>query len=167
MEHPSQTKDGIFPETPASIPLFEVQTGLIYQIVRVIERSNDMMEYITENQLMLNSFIYLDKRIDIQNSVEIISDSKTLMLSEFIAGSIMVRPRRTLFDLMPDEKGIVQHILGESYQKRRLMELGFVEGTSVWKVMDAPSGDPSSYLVRGTTIAMRKEEAQRIILIEE
>ena len=45
---------------------------------------------------------------------------------------------------------------------RRLMDIGFTEGTEVKCVLPAPSGEPKAYLVRGSVIALRREDAQLI-----
>jgi ferrous iron transport protein A len=48
---------------------------------------------------------------------------------------------------------------------RRLLELGFIPGTPLKVLHAAPIfGDPVSYLVRGTHIALRKEEAKRVLV---
>ena len=46
--------------------------------------------------------------------------------------------------------------------RRRLMDIGFTEGTEVKCVLAAPSGEPKAYLVRGSVIALRREDAQLI-----
>ena len=46
---------------------------------------------------------------------------------------------------------------------RRLLDLGFVPGTFVKAMHAAPFfKDPASYLVRGTHVALRLSEAQRV-----
>lgn len=48
---------------------------------------------------------------------------------------------------------------------RRLLELGFIPGTPVEALHRAPlSGDPLSFMVRGTHIALRRHEAQRVLV---
>lgn len=44
-------------------------------------------------------------------------------------------------------------------ERRRLLDLGFVPGTEVVAEMKSPGGDPMAYRVRGTLIALRKEQA--------
>lgn len=46
--------------------------------------------------------------------------------------------------------------------RRRLLDLGFVPGGSVFIVRRAPLGEPTAYLVRGALIALREEEAAMI-----
>jgi DtxR family Mn-dependent transcriptional regulator len=44
-------------------------------------------------------------------------------------------------------------------ERRRLLDLGFVPGTQVEVEMVSPGGDPTAYRVRGTVIALRREQA--------
>ncbi len=39
----------------------------------------------------------------------------------------------------------------------RLGELGLIKGTEVKCLFRAPSGDPTAYLIRGASIALRKD----------
>ncbi len=50
----------------------------------------------------------------------------------------------------------------EGLLRRRMMDLGIIPGTAVECVRKGPSGDPTAYNVRGTTIALRKEDAAKI-----
>jgi len=44
-------------------------------------------------------------------------------------------------------------------ERRRLLDLGFVPGTPVEVDMVSPAGDPTAYRVRGSVIALRREQA--------
>lgn len=46
--------------------------------------------------------------------------------------------------------------------RRRIQDLGITPGTTVECLRRGPSGDPTAYVVRGTTIALRKEDAYQI-----
>lgn len=48
--------------------------------------------------------------------------------------------------------------------KRRLMDLGFIEGTRVQCLYRSPAGNPVAYMIRGTVIALRKDDSARIII---
>ena len=50
--------------------------------------------------------------------------------------------------------------------RRRLMDIGLVEGTTVECVRKSPAGDPKAYLIRGAVIALRNEDAATIIMEE-
>ena len=46
--------------------------------------------------------------------------------------------------------------------RRRLLDLGLVKGTSITAVFKSPIGNPIAYELRGTTIALRKEDSKFI-----
>ena len=50
----------------------------------------------------------------------------------------------------------------EGLLRRRVMDLGIIPGTAVECIRRGPSGDPTAYAVRGTTIALRQEDAAKI-----
>jgi DtxR family Mn-dependent transcriptional regulator len=47
-------------------------------------------------------------------------------------------------------------------ERRRLLDLGFVPGTMIEVELVSPAGDPTAYRVRGTVIALRREQARLI-----
>jgi DtxR family Mn-dependent transcriptional regulator len=47
-------------------------------------------------------------------------------------------------------------------ERRRLLDLGFVPGTLVEVDRVSPAGDPTAYRVRGTVIALRREQANLV-----
>ncbi|MBI2620261.1 MAG: metal-dependent transcriptional regulator [Ignavibacteriales bacterium] len=75
-------------------------------------------------------------------------------------------PQKTLATLRPGEEGIVSGISHgcRGLQRRRLMDLGIVPGTTVGAVMTSVSGDPTAYRIRGGVIALRKEQAEMVFL---
>jgi ferrous iron transport protein A len=48
--------------------------------------------------------------------------------------------------------------------RRRLLDLGLVKGTSIKALYKSPCGDPIAYEIRGSVIALRSEEASKIIV---
>jgi DtxR family Mn-dependent transcriptional regulator len=71
-----------------------------------------------------------------------------------------------LSSLRPGQKGTVARIslACRGAQLRRLLDLGFVPGTIVEAELPSPSGDPIAYRVRGSLIALRKEQADLICI---
>ncbi len=69
---------------------------------------------------------------------------------------------KTIDDLEIGEIGIVDKIVGESTIKRRLLDLGLIDGTSIKPILVSPSGDPRAFEFRGSLIAIRKEDAENI-----
>ncbi len=72
--------------------------------------------------------------------------------------------QKTANELELEEIGIVHKIIGEETIKRRLLDLGLIEGTSIKPVLISPSGDPRAFEFRGSLIAIRKEDAENIKL---
>ncbi|MBN1420777.1 MAG: ferrous iron transport protein A [Planctomycetes bacterium] len=50
---------------------------------------------------------------------------------------------------------------------RRLLEMGFTEGTRIRVAREAPLGDPVDYEVRGYHVSLRRSEACLIIVRRE
>lgn len=48
--------------------------------------------------------------------------------------------------------------------RRRLLDLGIVKGTSILPILKSPSGDPTAFVIRGSVIALRKEDANLILV---
>jgi len=46
--------------------------------------------------------------------------------------------------------------------RRRILDLGFSVGSKVVSAFKSPAGDPVAYIVRGTVIALRNEDAEKI-----
>lgn len=68
----------------------------------------------------------------------------------------------TLNKLPLNEYGKIEKIECIGSIKRRLLDLGLVKGTKIVPVLVSPSKDPRAFFVRGSTIAIRKEEAEKI-----
>lgn len=69
-----------------------------------------------------------------------------------------------LSDLKLGEKGYVRKIFLTGDIKRRLQDLGFVDGSLIKCVLKSPLKDPTAYFIKGTTIAIREEIAQNILI---
>ena len=50
----------------------------------------------------------------------------------------------------------------EGLTRRRMLDLGMVPGTLIECVRKSPSGDPAAYRVRGSLIALRNENADKV-----
>ena len=61
--------------------------------------------------------------------------------------------------------GIAKALRGQ--QRRRLMDLGIVPGTKIEAELESVTGDPVAYKVRGTTVALRKHQTDKIYLVNE
>jgi DtxR family Mn-dependent transcriptional regulator len=103
------------------------------------------------------------------------ADGQEHVLAPILAHNISVIPLpesagQDLFDeefLAGLKPGQNARILGlttacRGAERRRLLDLGFVPGTSIEVEMVSPGGDPTAYRVRGTLIALRRDQARLI-----
>ena len=98
------------------------------------------------------------------------------LLAPIIAGNVAVLPIPEEQKVEPaaDEEGLDDLDLGESAEvirlshkirgaeRRRLMDLGILPGTSIRAELKSPTGDLTAYRVRGAIIALREEQAGRV-----
>jgi FeoA domain. len=72
--------------------------------------------------------------------------------------------RMPLNHLPAGRKGRVRALTADGSSRRRMLDLGLIWDTEVEALQKSPSGDPVAYLVRGAVIALRSEEASKIII---
>ncbi|MCZ7539273.1 MAG: ferrous iron transport protein A [Anaerolineae bacterium] len=68
----------------------------------------------------------------------------------------------TLADLRPGETAEVAALHSAGAERRRLMDLGIVPGTTITAELRSPLNDPVAYRVRGALIALRRSQAAQI-----
>ena len=76
----------------------------------------------------------------------------------------MKQEEKTLNQLPLNTKRIIKKLNCEGNIRRRLLDLGFVKGASITPVLISPSQDPRAFSIRGTLIAIRKEDANLITI---
>jgi DtxR family Mn-dependent transcriptional regulator len=54
----------------------------------------------------------------------------------------------------------------QGFSRRRLMDLGFTEGARIRPFLRTFAGDPRAYEVRGTLVALRREQASQVLVRE-
>lgn len=69
-----------------------------------------------------------------------------------------------LTHLLPGEKATVVSLETSGSMRRRLLDIGLINGTQVECVGRSPAGDPSAYLIRGAVIALRKDDCENIMI---
>lgn len=69
-----------------------------------------------------------------------------------------------LTQLKEGQMGRVKMLYATGNMRRRLQDLGIVEGTPIECLHKSPYGDPVAYKIRGTIIALRSEDANKIII---
>ena len=69
-----------------------------------------------------------------------------------------------LSDVSAGQEAVISHIEGSGAFRARLSEMGFVTGKSVRKVFSSPVGNPIVFELMGGQIALRKSEAEKILV---
>ncbi len=173
---PIPTAEGELPEK-AGKHLTEMKPGEIATIIHIEDEPHAIYSQILAEGLYPGMQIRMievnDRRVKFE------ANGEECILSPLIAKSITIGPikfekpvegkLKTLSHLKVGEKGVVLGIAKSlrGQQRRRLMDLGIVPGTEIEAELESISGDPVAYRVRGATIALRKDQADKIYLVKE
>lgn len=68
----------------------------------------------------------------------------------------------TLDQLPANQPAVIRRVGGKGALRRRLMDMGFVQGTPIERIKTAPLGDPTDYLILGYHLSLRKSEAMLV-----
>lgn len=69
-----------------------------------------------------------------------------------------------LNELKVGQQAIVSQLLSDTSMRRRLQDIGLIEGTKVECIQKSPSGDPIAFLIRGAVIALRTEDSSSVLV---
>ncbi|MBE6239122.1 MAG: ferrous iron transport protein B [Bacteroidales bacterium] len=72
-----------------------------------------------------------------------------------------------LSELKTGERGVIVKVNGHGGFRKRIIEMGFVRGSKVKVILNAPLRDPIEYEIIGYKISLRREEAAKIEVISE
>ena len=67
-----------------------------------------------------------------------------------------------LSEMEPDSQGRISEIIMEEKKERRLLDLGFTEGTKITCIGESFFGSQKAYRIRGAVIALRTSDAGKI-----
>ncbi len=70
-----------------------------------------------------------------------------------------------LADLATGEKAVIVRVNGHGSFRKRLIEMGFIQGKEVKVVLNAPLKDPIEYEIIGYKVSLRREEARNIEVV--
>ena len=69
----------------------------------------------------------------------------------------------SLKEMQPDQKAQIKALTASGSIRRRLLDIGLVEGTEIKCVGKSPAGDPSAFYIRGAVIALRSEDSSNVM----
>ena len=67
-----------------------------------------------------------------------------------------------LCDLKEGQSAFVKTINLKGSIRRRVLDLGLIEGTEICCVLISPKNDPIAFRIRGALIALRRDDAKNI-----
>ena len=65
------------------------------------------------------------------------------------------------------EQALVDSLDFQSANRRRMQDIGLIDGTRVECLRKAACGDPVAYLIRGAVIALRNEKTKKIFVTKQ
>ena len=69
-----------------------------------------------------------------------------------------------LIQLQIGQKANVEKLTANGITRRRLLDLGIIDGTEIEPLYKSPSGNPVAYLIRGAVIALRSDVSKNILV---
>lgn len=159
--HGGRPLNTIPPGTPVRIVHLEDEPEAVYAQLVAVGLQPGMTGLLTEST---------------EERVRFWTEGNEHLLAPIIAGNVAVLPIPEEQKVEPaaDEEGLDDLDLGESAEvirlshkirgaeRRRLMDLGILPGTSIRAELKSPTGDLTAYRVRGAIIALREEQAGRV-----
>ncbi|MFA8451128.1 MAG: iron dependent repressor, metal binding and dimerization domain protein [Bacteroidales bacterium] len=161
---PIPDSSGDFPDMSNFVFLDNIERNIAYKVTRIEHHSIDNLLKLRSLKLIPDSRVDLVEVLDEGDSLLLIVEKEKIVVPKWLAKKVWVKPLKLLSDLPFDQEAIIEDVVADKYKKRRFLDLGFIKGTKINKVMSAPSGDPCSYQIRGTTIALRNNEASQILI---
>ena len=72
-----------------------------------------------------------------------------------------------LSDLQTGEHAVIVRVNGHGSFRKRLIEMGFIQGKEVRVILNAPLKDPIEYEIIGYKVSLRREEARQIEVVAD
>lgn len=173
---PIPSASGDIPEKKGK-PLTEMKAGEFGNIIHIEDEPHSIYSQILAEGLYPGMQIRMIELSD--KRIKFVANGEECILSPLIAKNITVGilkfekqvegKFKTLSSLKIGEEGTILGIAKalRGQQRRRLMDLGIVPGTKIEAELESFSGDPIAYNVRGTTVALRKQQTDKIYLLNE
>jgi len=158
------------------VALSDFPVNTLGRIIHIEDEPEVIYKQIIAEDLRIGSQIKVVESNELR--IRFQSEGEAYVLAPIIAANIGVieldqqeEPQENVSRLSSLKVGEKAKVIGISNEyrgegRRRLLDLGFVPGTTVVSEMASPMNDPISYLIRDTLIALRNEQAN-LVLIEK
>ncbi len=170
---PIPTATGELPPVPG-VPLTALDPGLTARIVHLEDEPREVYDQVLAQGLAPGMPVEV---VAVEPSrIRFKTDGREHELPPVVAANVTVLPKpaltvarapqRNLTDLDPSQSGIVVGIAPncQGAQRRRLLDLGVVPGTVIGAELVSAAGDPIAYRIRGAMIALRRHQAEWILI---
>ena len=168
---PIPTRTLRLPE-PKGIILNELSENLSAEIIHLEDEPHTVYSQLVAMGLYPGMKITLLEKS--QDRIKFLTDSDECILSPLLAENITVKileedieeRYERLNNLSIGEEAVVMGISNacRGQQRRRLMDLGIVPGSDIVPVLESIGNDPTAYSIKGTTIALRKQQTKNIFI---
>lgn len=166
---PIPTADGELPPE-RGVALSSMVPGDGGSVVHLEDEPPESFQRLRSAGLHLGSFVRL--RAIAPAAIQIEIDGRDVELPRVLAPAVTLAPAappetaavKTLASLREGESGRVRRLAPacRGSQRRRLLDLGIVPGTTIRAEFGSVGGDPVAYRVRGALIALRRAQAEWI-----
>jgi len=154
------------------VPLSAFGLDQVGRIIHIEDEPDAIYRQILAEKIHIGSTL----RVVEQSPERIVfySEGEEFVLAPVVASNITVAPAVLeteetavrLSSLKSDETarvaGISKECRGEN--RRRLLDLGFVRGAEIEIDLESPMKNPVAYSIKGTSIALRKDQASKILI---
>ncbi len=170
---PIPTRKGTMPPAEG-ITLLEWNPRVTARIVHVEDEPREIYEEIVASGLAPGMIVKILARTPA--GVQLEREGRALNLSTAAGGNVMVVAAPAAAELEPDlerlsvlapgEAGVIRGLSPACHgaERNRLLDLGLVPGTNIARDMTSALGSPTAYRVRGTLVALRTEQADRVLI---
>jgi DtxR family Mn-dependent transcriptional regulator len=170
---PIPNENGEIPEQKG-IELTDLKEGDIAKIYHIEDQPLEVFSKLNSLGLSPGMIIKLIEKN--KNNIRIECEGEEINISPILALNVQVvsigereeviDSHETLSNISVDEEviivGLSKSLRGQ--QRRRLLDFGIVPGTVIKPRLKSLSGDPTAYEVRGTTVALRKNQSDKIFI---
>lgn len=170
---PIPTKDGHLPEQEGDM-LANCKVGFTGRVKHIEDEPASLYREITHHGMAAGMFF---KILETERGQWLLNlEGRTVHLSHAAAQNIRVRAlredevfvpsKRRLSDLKPGEEAILRGLSPacRGSERRRLLDMGFIDGGTVKRELSGAFSSPIAYRVRGTLVGLRTEQAERIYI---
>ena len=170
---PIPSTDGTIIQNKGSL-LNTISSGEVVKIIHIEDEPKVIYQKLVDEGFYPGKELKVIENKD--DEIIIAADGEEKVLAPLTASKVSVEEiaetnflnikTKTLMELKPGESGEVLNVAPNcrGQQRRRLLDFGIVPGAKISVHMNSPLNDPKAYLVKDTIVALRKNQAEKIII---